>query len=545
MIVERRLTKAQLFQLVGYQIHSPEVLAYHESTARWKAAVSPARTSKSWASSHDKLYNVFPTLEIEIDDETGAVIGVWPKGKTQISTGIRGSLGWIVAPDYKLCKEFQYLWDILVLGGQRFHLPLNVKRAINNPDQGNMKIILTWGHDREGNEVQSIVEGKSATNERSLQAEEVDWCIMSEAADQVERILTKYLETRCGEIDFPTTPKIHAAWLKSRIDQAMDDPELDMESFKFNPTCNPSYDYDRYWTAHQKAESRVTGEIITRPVQEEDRHVRHELRKQQALDHCFSPTSKCMAMKDPEFGEQFGGLWTFDAERAIPFRWEGANSNVCQQLPPWFDEARKFVSTDHGFDHPAVAGWFAVGPEDEVVMYRELYERRLTPDEFVRQIKERTPRHEVIEYHVGDPQNPSVRAHFTRLGLPMTAMNSGLLRDRKAGHMTVCDYLSINPVTGRPGITIYEPVCPMTVNELKLLRIKPDARDEYSKGSLHGRDDAYDMIRYFLMTNPHGTKERKTWDRMEEMRQEVIKSQRRKAVTVRGGLRGRTPHIGA
>jgi len=522
-----RFSKEELFAFIGYKTY-PEpdgrnpVEEYHQSTTRWRIVSAPARTSKSYASSVDHIYDVFPEI---FTSEDGKVYPMgWNWGTDRHYTH---SLGWIVAPDYKLCKEYQYLWDILVDGKNRFGFGFKLEKQQNNPDQGNMRLTILWGLDPSGTPIKSTIEGKSSTNERSLQAEEVHWAIMSEAADQDARILNKYLATRVGKLSFPTTPKINAAWLKELIDMSEDSEEidadtgehsypLDIQCFYFSRHCNPNYDHDRFSTEERKAEMRVG-------------------------------QGKGQAWKDAEFAEQFLGKWTYAADAAVPFRHadmgDGRICHVLQELPDWVPYARKFVSTDYGYTDPAAAGWFAVGSDGTVVLYREFYRTGCSAMDFVNAIQKATKdAKDEIEYYVGDPKKPEVAHHFARLGMHTVRVNKKRQSDRQAGHMQICDMLADDPAIGRPRFFIYKE-CKNAVNEFKLLRRKRTVTGEFSPTSFAGKDHMYDCVRYFLTTDPRGQQMKSSRQEIDEIREHVLRLQRRGRGSFGGQMIGRTPGL--
>jgi hypothetical protein len=509
-------TKPEFFKLVGYECFSDEVKRFHESNARVKIPTAPARGSKSMSAAYDAAYDVFPPV-----DEQNRPLR-------------KDFLIWIVATDYKTAKEWDYFWEIFVDNRKKYGFP-EPKKAHNSPNQGNMLIEIVWGRTPNGDISRTIIECKSSTNERSLQGEEVHRVLFSEAAEHEEKIWTQYLSTRYGEAYFPTTPKIRAQWLQQMIQLGELDPDLGIESFTFPPWSNPVYNWQRYWDEHKKAESRVTGQILTYPPDELDRM------SETNGHNCFKAESHCQAAKDPAFAEQFLGLWTYESERVLPFRWQGEFSHVLETVPDWVQYAPKFVTTDYGYSDPAFAGWFAVGTDGTCVLYRELYQDKLAVDEFVRKIHNMTKAaNEQIAYYVGDPQRPEVSAIMRRRGLPVVAMKSKAMRDRAAGHATFVNYLSTDPATGRPKFYVTK-ACPKSIDEFKFLRRRKMDGNEFATGAYIGADHAYDGCRYFLMTNPRGKPPQTTYDEMESQRRLWLAMQGRRPPEVEGGLIGSMP----
>jgi hypothetical protein len=451
---------------------------------------------------------------------------------------LKGTLGWIVAVDYRTAKEWDYIWSILVDNRKKYGFGYTIEKAVNNPGQGTMIIIINWGMSPDGEVVRSIVECKSATNERSLQGEEVDWCIMSEAAEHDERIYNRFLSTRCRKLSLPTTPKIKAEWIHQLIEIGRQNPELSIESFNFTPRANPTYDWERFWIEHAKAESRVGLREFT----------------EAGAHDCFNPAVDCQARKDPAFAEQFLGSWTYESDRVLPFRWEdlrdGRTPHVLHEVPDWLSDCRYAVSTDWGYRDPASAGFWAIGPDDTVVRCAEIYQSKLPPEDFVRRIEAK--REQLgwnVSYYVGDPKKPEVAAIMRQRGLPVFIANKKKMADRAAGHLVFVDYLADDPAIGRPKLFVLsercgEPYgCPSTIKEWKFLRVRGLTGNEFSTGAFLGNDHAYDDTRYFLMTNPHGSKPRTTADEIEKHRRFVLSLHKNMPSQQEGGYRGFVPEM--
>ncbi len=510
----RQYTKDRIFQTVGYKIYAKEVADFHLSTARYRVVTAANRAGKSYLAGHDVLGDVFPPLLW--DDSVGRAV---PTRTDQLI--------WIVAPDYGLCKEFDYLYEHLVTNRKRYGWAYEVmKGTVNNPKQGNMRIALKWGETADGKVATTVIEGKSATNEKGLQSEEVHVAIMSEAADQDERILNQYLLPRCGKIIFPTTPKIKAEYIRAFVEEGTNE-EFGIEVFEIPPSANPYYDWERFRIQALKAESRVGKPYVY------EWEYREEWGPNPRPRGMVLRGSSC-AEEDPYFAETCLGLWTYEAERVLPFRWEPDANGMCHVIHDakevdWIHGARTYVSTDYGYTDPASAGFWAVGTDNTKVRISEIYETRLGADEFVGAIKSRCEQLGIKPtYFIGDPQKPEVNHYFQRLNLPVTVSNKAMMRDRQAGHMKIVDELSINPSIGRPQLYVLSERCggylgcPNTIQEWKLLRRKKGATSEYSPSSFVGEDHAYDDTRYFLQTEPQGEAVNSSWRDMQEHRRDIL-----------------------
>jgi len=497
-----QLSKDRFFELVGYEPRTPEVWEFHRSPARTRIAHAPARTSKSFSGAYEGMYHCFPSWEM---------VGGKPSFLPD-PTGDRHI--WLVGPDYKTIKEWDYFWNTLVVQRRRNPVLKNmykVTQKANSPQQGNMKIVLEFPSSDDP--VRVVIEGKSATNPESLQGEQVYLAILSEAGELDEKVLARYLSTRCRHVIAPTTPKLSAEWLRRLIDDGQSHPELSVASFRFTPYANPHYDWDLYWIEHAKAESRVDGKILTAPHGHD----------------CFADLSACVAGRDPWFAEQFQGQWTGADERLLPF----GPQHILDTIPEWTRTARHFVSCDYGFSDAAVALFWAVGERETLVLLGEVYERQITATDFVARTHERARALGLRpDYFVGDPKQPQVARLMRDRGLPVWDVDKKAMTDRAAGFHAIVDALAVDLVTGHPRLQIVSEKagapfgCPSAIREFKMLRRKVDtSTKEWSTGAVIGDDHAVDACRYGIMTRPQP----KSLQPDDEMRQYLASLRRRAA----------------
>ena len=488
-------TKAQFFSLIGYEIHHPETLRFHQSTKRVKIVSAPARTSKSYSAGAEGAYAAFPRF----GKLNGAVVP------------LEGKLLWCVGPDYTTDKEFDYIFSILVDNRQKYGFDYKITRAMNKPKQGDMQIVIEWGRDPDGNMCRSIVEGKSATQEKSLQGEEIDWCVMSEAAEQVQRIYTKYLSTRCGELVLPTTPKPHADWIKQLIEKGDEDPSVSIDHFHYwirwseDPAkrvcANPKFNWERFRSEMRMAES-------------------------------LSGTGR--AEDWPHFAEQFLGMWVYYSGVVLPLRWQpavdGRMSHCLDLLPDMHTHCKTFVSVDYGYDHAAAALFWKIFPDGTLTLAAEVVETGLNPNQFIARITDKAEQLGVDpEYYVGDPSRPEVASMMNELGLPVYNHGSkNELRDRAVGTMKLIEYMADDHGLMRPDGSPGRPKLfflrgngdpwgvPKTIADVKVLRRREGYKgDEFAKGSLDPAcdDDTYDAMRYGIMSRaqPYRSGSSRSW----------------------------------
>lgn len=484
---ERAFFRDLIFRTYDYKTHEPEVDRFHASDAKVKIISCPARTSKSYAGWKDVEPDIF-----------------YFAARAKLSAEQRKFIIWIVAPHYDLAKEFDYAWDDLVLAKGAKGFDYKIGQKSNSPGSGKMYIQLLFGKNPAGLEIEVWIEVKTAANDNTLQSEEVDIAVLSEAAELDERVWTKYLSTRVGRSIWPTTPKRKARWIYEQMELGRKKPELRIEDFRFTIRANPKYNCERYWLEHAKAEDRAApGEPNVKP---------RDINKAPTWDNghdCFSSETNCNAMKDPEFAEQFGGVWNFHKGTVVPLRLsdgpKGEPPHVIDFDREWFKWCDVHVSFDYGYADPSVVLFWLIGPE-QVVLRRSIYEEGLVADDLVDRtqaiIREMNWGSRITRM-IGDPKKPDVVEVFRRRGLPIWDIDKIAQADRKAGHLTFMNYLSINRKTGEPFMLIHADN-PRVIREFEELTYKEDAKDLYATGAFARdcRDDAYDATRYFVQSNP-------------------------------------------
>lgn len=471
--VEPLASREAIFAVMGYTTHAEEVRAFHASDAPLRIVTAPARTSKSFSAAADIVARVLQNARAS-------------------------SRTWIVGPDYPTNREFQYVWDWLVTQRERWvgaNAAYRVERAQNTPGQGNLLIVLDLGADPAGKRNVAVLEGKSSTNERGLQGEEVSIACLSEAAEHPERIWTKYLASRSSWTIFPTTPKPNAGWLRDMIEAGVSDPSLGIEHFHFPPQANPHYNQERYERERRAAERR-------------------------------SGTGR--AEDDPFFAEQFLGLWVAYTGRVVPLdltrHLVDLEENELQGL-------RIFASMDYGYQDPSVALFYALRADRQLVVFDEIYERHLTSESLIEKVYAKLENcRDQLDYVTGDPKQPQVETYLRRLGLPVIQISKRMQSDRAVGHRRIVDLLADDPLTEKPRL-VFSRRCTKTLAELQQLSYREGAANEYGSTALVGRDDAFDCLRYGVMTLPEPRKEReeKNWLSEYRDRERISARQERRA----------------
>lgn len=214
-MTEPLIDKWKLFDLLGYEVHHPEVRRFHDSHARIKVCSAPRRSTKSYAAAKDALSTILTP----------------------------GTRTWIVGPNYGLAeKEFRYIHQDLVLNRKKLGLP---KPKLCYANAGSGRLYIRWGEPWG-----SVVEGKSADNPESLLGEAVDLVIYSEAAQLPRFIRERYVQptviTKKGTEIVPTTPDQGGEWVHELVERGSQDDFPDIGSFHWDITANPTYDRQEF-----------------------------------------------------------------------------------------------------------------------------------------------------------------------------------------------------------------------------------------------------------------------------------------------------------
>jgi hypothetical protein len=464
--------KAFYFERMGYDFSFDEAdpdpskrgvtKRFHQSDAAVRIVTAPARGSKSYSAAPEVVAFAMPTEPLT------------------------GSLQWLVGVDYPTNKEFQYVWKYIV---EQKHLwpGIKIEKAINNPSNGNMIISLNHGRDKKGNICRAVIEGKSSSNERSLQGEHVTNCVLSEAAEHPQVIFDKYLSTRCWKSIFPTTPKPHGEWIRNMADKGRENPDMGIESFEFSRYANPRYDHDQFARAKRLAEMN---------------------------------TESGNAEDDPFFAEQFLGRWVYYTGRVLPF---DPLHHVVDVDMGWIAGCPSYVSVDYGYEDGCVALFWALHPSGALLIWDEIYERHMTTPDFVTAIVEKLDRSRMItslKYVCGDPKQPQVAEYMQRNGLPVTPINKRFQADRALGQRRLIDLLQRDPDTKHAGMYVGRN-CERTISEWKTLHYREKNQSEYGPSAFVGADHAFDAARYFVTTLPRVAEEEREEDWIEVHKRKV------------------------
>lgn len=176
----------------------------------------------------------------------------------------------------------------------------------------------------------------------------------------------------------------------------------------------------------------------------------------------------------------------------------------------------RFGAYDFGYNHPAAFGWFACDTDGNVYLYRELIKGGMRIDQFAQEIKafeDTKDLYTVIAGHdcwakknvMNDQSPPTIAEEFLKHGLLLQRA----VIDRVQGASQLRNYLAWqNLSSGRtkPRFFIFN-TCPITFDCLTRMEHDPKHLEDVLKvdatqGDPMTGDDAYDMVRYALMSRP-------------------------------------------
>jgi phage terminase large subunit len=181
----------------------------------------------------------------------------------------------------------------------------------------------------------------------------------------------------------------------------------------------------------------------------------------------------------------------------------------------------RFGAYDFGFNHPAAFGWFANDEDGNTYLYRELVLSGQRVDQFAKRLLEHPDTTKIYPIVAGhdcwttkgvlrdEPQPPTIAEEFARHGIRLQKA----VIDRIQGAAQLRSYLALrgypNPESTikRPRFFIFD-TCPISFDAISRMIYDPDRPEDVLKvdateGNLMSGDDAYDMVRYGLMSRPY------------------------------------------
>ena len=182
------------------------------------------------------------------------------------------------------------------------------------------------------------------------------------------------------------------------------------------------------------------------------------------------------------------------------------------RIPPHWN---RFGAYDYGFNHPAAFGWFANDEDGNTYLYRELIKAGSRVDQFAQDLNRYPDTASLYPIVAGhdcwtqkstlrdDKQPPTVAEEFLTHGIQL----SRAVIDRVQGAAHLRSYLAhLGRPHGKPRFFIFD-TCPVSFDTLSRMIHDPDKAEDVLKvdateGDPLSGDDAYDMIRYGLMSRP-------------------------------------------
>jgi len=182
------------------------------------------------------------------------------------------------------------------------------------------------------------------------------------------------------------------------------------------------------------------------------------------------------------------------------------------EIPPHWN---RFGAYDYGFNHPAAFGWFANDEDGNTYLYREFVKNQLRVDQFA-QLINRYPDTASLYPIVGghdcwthksvlrdDTSPPTIAEEFQTHGILLKRA----VIDRVQGAAQLRSYLAWRGrPSNKPRLYIFD-TCPITFDTISRMIHDPDYPEDVLKidateGDPLSGDDAYDMVRYGLMSRP-------------------------------------------
>jgi len=168
----------------------------------------------------------------------------------------------------------------------------------------------------------------------------------------------------------------------------------------------------------------------------------------------------------------------------------------------------KFRSCDYGYGSFSAVLWFAVAPDESVIIYRELYATKLLAEDLAHKVLQMEDG-EAIRYGVLDSScwhkrgdtGPSIAERMILKGCRWRPADrsSG---SRVAGKNEVHRRLQIDPNTDQPRMVIFN-TCTQLISDLPTLPLdKSNTEDIDTKVR---NDHTYDALRYGLMSRPRSS----------------------------------------
>lgn len=174
----------------------------------------------------------------------------------------------------------------------------------------------------------------------------------------------------------------------------------------------------------------------------------------------------------------------------------------------------RFGAYDFGYNHPAAFGWFANDEDGNTYLYRELVRAGMRVDQFAKELNKYPDTQQcypIVAGHDCWTQKSVLRDTAAPPTVAEEFQSHGILLkraviDRIQGAAHLRSYLALRGEKKKPRFFIFD-TCPVTFDCLSRMIHDPDRVEDVLKvdateGDPLSGDDAYDMVRYGLMSRP-------------------------------------------
>lgn len=443
------ISDEKLFELLGYQPHSPEQFAFHESQARFNIACCGRRYGKTTAAGRKLTKKMF----------------------------VPESINWIVAPTFPLGeKEFRIVWnDFKKLG------ILDNCRKSYNVEQGNMFIEFT--------DLGSKLQVKSAQRPDGLVGEGLDHVCMSEAAKHNKSTWSMYIEPalsdKLGSADFPSTPE-GFNWYQGLYEIG----QLGINGIDEYGQESRAYGDYASWRFPTWGNTRMFPGGFDNSCDHPGRQA-HEPGERVLPCGCNAELARIKDQVSPMYWQQeYAAEFTAFEGQIYPEFTEQSHVKQFEYNPAW----KNWWAMDFGYVDPFICLDVMIDPSDRVWVWREYVVSYVSTHEHGQILKKReNPPGFHIDAVAADPRGADEIATLAYSVGSICANAVGWTM----GVEEVKRALKVRE-DGLPGLIVH-PRCVELIRQMKRLRAKEVKEGHNSREGQHDYDDhTCDAIRYFF-----------------------------------------------
>ena len=175
------------------------------------------------------------------------------------------------------------------------------------------------------------------------------------------------------------------------------------------------------------------------------------------------------------------------------------------------DSWAKFRACDYGYGSYTGVLWFAVAPDEQVIVYREMYVSKVTASDLAELILEAEARDGTIRYGVLDSSlwhnrgdtGPSLAEQMNQKGCRWRPSDRSR-GSRVAGKNEIHRRLKVDEFTDKPQL-VFMNNCTNTIAQIPSIPLDKKNPEDVDT---HAEDHLYDALRYGIMTRPRSS----IWD---------------------------------